>query len=450
MKNKKTQALSFWCIVGLCILLALLTVTSILTIQSSSSPESQVPFDLDQITARQSKERIDVSSLVQPAFIGITAEGERYGNSVSPNTLSALYSTVSPILSESLSDAYAVPGKEAQWTEAIAQPSSVYVRYHHALPDYLLHAVAGGNTAQKCVSSVYEMILLPYDAETNTVAVLTKDTEGAVTLYKKDGAEKIFTADDLVGLLNSYSSMLLPFTFSDSTHPEPVFSESLLTRNIVMTDGSAALLHNHESSLKAILRLFSLNPDKLLSRHVSEDGTGNYSDLSGIFYVHSSAFEYKAASEGGVPVQDYVPASATPTMGDYLQASLYLFRQIRAQNEHFTGGDADITLAGASSQNGRVTLWFDYTFDNLHIADAQPALTVTFENGRLTSALLYTLSVRNLGSRSESITEWWFEDYLKKHEQATPRNMTLVYPMDFLSDSVTAQWRGEVLAEVNP
>ncbi len=449
MKNKNTQTLSFWCIVGLCLLLAFLTVSTILTIQSYSL-KSQVPFDLDQITARQSQRSIDISSLVQPAFMGITVDGERYGSSVSTNTLSALYATVSPVLSESLTDTYASHGMDAQWTEAIAQPFSVYVRYHHALPDYLLHTAAGGNTAKKCVSYVYEMILLPYSAETNTVSILTKDTEGAVTIYQKNGTEKIFTSDDLAGLLNSYSSMLQPFTFSDSVHPEPIFSDSLLTRNIVMTDGSAALLHNHENSLKAILRLFSINPDKLLSSHVAEDGTGSYSDLSGIFYVHNSVFEYKAASDGGVPVQDYVPSSATPTMGDYLQASLYVFRQIRAQNEHFTGGDADITLAGVSSDNGRVTLWFDYTFDNLHIADAQPALTVTFENGRLTSAQIYTLSVRNLGTRSESITEWWFEDYLAKQGHAVPRNITLVYPMDLLSDSVTAQWRGEALAEVSP
>lgn len=447
MKQTKTYAWLVWLIAALFVLLAVLTYTTITLLRYSSSGMNTVPFDLEQITAQQNADEIEISDLILPAFIGITSDNTRRGTSVSVNTAADLYDAVMPVLAECFTDACASEGSDEHWKNAAAEPSSVYIRYHSSLPDYLIHTVSGGSVSADNSAYVYEMFLLPYSESTDTITIAARSKDGVVTVFTKHAPTEILTAEDLRRFLRSYRSMLTAFSFpgsdADDFRTEPVFQTSVSTRNVIITSRTALLLQNSAEDTQSLLRLFSLNPDKLLSSHISANGTGSYVDQKGILYIRSSSFGYQAAQDGGIPFDSFAASDDSASLASYLRASLLLFESIRSLNIHFAGGDADIMLTSVETADNRISITFDYTFDNIRIADIQPAFAVTFENGMLVSAELYTLSVRNLGTRTDSVDEWWIEKQYTDLHKTAPLDITLVYPADFISESVCAQWRGE-------
>lgn len=454
-ERKNTEKILLITAAILFMLLCVLTVATISVISNSSSVQSSVPFDLDRITADKNAEYSDVSGTLLPSFIGITADGVRQGVSASANTVAELYRMITPLLASVIADEYATLGDDSLWSSLAEKENSVYIRYHHELPDHVISIFAdSGNTVRNSLNSyIYELILLPYSESTDTVTVAARSQNGSVCVYEQSSPEEIITDEDLRRVLRSYRSGLTEFSFIDETisaesPTEPVFLDSVSTRNIIITGQSGALIQNSSEDIEALMRLFTLNPDKLLNRHTESDGSTSYIDTQGILYLRNSTFEYTATAEGGISLGNYIGYSDSMELMDYIQAAMSIFNDIRALNRNYTGGDADITLASVEVSGGNVKLTYEYTFDNLRIVDIEPAFIIEFENGMLRSARLYTIAVRNLGDKAESIEEWWFVDYISKCMTEPLISSGLVYRSDFRSESVKAEWCADVSAAI--
>ncbi|MBQ4354749.1 MAG: hypothetical protein IJC71_07625 [Clostridia bacterium] len=445
MKPKKTNMILLCTTAVLTLLLIILTIATIQVIQSRASARSKAPFDLESITAQQNTDA-DISDQLLPAFVGISADSLRYGLSNSADSCAELYRTVMPVLAQTLSDQYVSEGTQEFWNTLYDEENYVYIRYHHEFSSYVLQLLSGG-PAQIPAADVYEMFLLPYSEQTNSISVVTRDTDGRIALFTVSAPDAIFTSDDLESLLRSYRSVLRAFDYAETG--EPFFTESLSARNILITAQTSSLIHNNADNIDALIRLFGLNPDKLLNRHTNTDGTSSYIDQKGIFYIHDSAFSYTAVQNGGIPLDTHTGSKTSFTLADYVRISAELFENVRALNRHYAGGDADIILASVRAENGEVTLIYEYVFDNLRITGIDPAFTVTYADGKLLSAHIFTMSVRNLGTRTQMLTEVWFAQHISSRHPAPPLNVTLVYRSDFLSSSVQAEWCGEWLSNLS-
>lgn len=443
MKSKKNTGGRIGIIVTaiLILLLAFLSAATIIMMRSGVSGQSGVPFDLDQITSTKNDDSTAGAMLLIPSMIGITSNPGRYASSASAATTSEIYRAVLPTIAEVLSTPGTHDESDNLWESFMNRDSSIYIRYHHEFADCFISSVAGSISPYDAVGQVYELFLLPYSESSDSVTAAVRSLSGEVYVYTRRTPENIITADELDNLLDSYRSALTAFDFSD--FGEPVFTETFSSRNILMSNRTSMLLQTDSDEYDTLLRLFRLNPDKLLNKHTSADGTGSFIDAKGIFYIFDSAFAYQAVPEGGVKLDNYTDYQSPASFGDYVSAAYSLFRSAGNINRHFTGGDADIILASAESENGRITLRFEYIFDNIRIIGCEPALTVTFENERLTEAKIFTMSVRNLGSRSEAVAEWWSADYLYQQSGGSVKNVFLAYECDYISESISAEWFGE-------
>lgn len=456
MKNttgQKNNKITLIAVVLLFVLLCVLTVATINVFLNSSSVKDTVPFDLDRITVDKTAEYIDVSSALVPSFIGITSDGTGYGVSVSANTVAELYKTVTPVLADVLVDEYASVGDNALWNSLADVNDSVYVRYHNDIPDYVISVFAdASNYSENSFNSyVSEMLLMPYSEAFDTITVATRSSDGSVTVFEKNSPEEIITVDDLRKILRSYRSNLTEFEFVGDNSvvesvTEPIFIDSIVTRNIITTGNSGMLIQNGTEDFYTLLRLFSINPDKLLNQHTEDDGSMSCIDTKGVLYLSESSFEYTAAVDGGIHVEEFIGYIDNIGFMDYVQAALKIFTEIRSINRNCAGGDADISLSSVEALDGKVSLTFDYVFDNLKITDIEHAFSVTFENEVLTEAKLFNLAVKNFGDRNELSKEWWFMEFVKRKMSPGDkpyRCIEPVYRADYVSDSIKAEWRAE-------
>ena len=108
------------------------------------------------------------------------------------------------------------------------------------------------------------------------------------------------------------------------------------------------------------------------------------------------------------------------------------------QKRLFEGGLCRINAVG-----NKVTLEFSYYFDNYRIVDLPCAVSVTFEGDKLLRAELYTIAAKNLGTRTESMSEKWYIGYMTKNGTVA-QNTSLVYRSDFISESISAVWASSV------
>ena len=443
MKSKKSTGGRIGIIVTviLVLILAFLSAATIIMMRSDISGQSGVPFDLEKITSTKNDDGTAGAMLLIPSMIGITSDPGRYASSASAATTSEIYRAALPVIAEVLSTPGTHDESDNLWESFMNRDSSLYIRYHHEFADCFISSISGSSSSYNAVGQVYEMFLLPYSESSDSVTAAVRSLSGDVFVYTKRLPENILTADELDSLLDSYRSALTAFDFSDSG--EPVFTQTFTSRNILMSNRTSMLVPKDSDECDDLLRLFRLNPDKLLNKHTSTDGTASFIDAKGIFYIFDSSFAYQAVPEGGVKLENYTDYQSPASFSDYVSASYNLFLSVGNINRHFTGGDADIILASAESHNGRITLRFEYIFDNIRIVGCEPALTVTFENERLTEAKIYTMSARNLGTRSETVAEWWSADYLTQQSGGSVKNVFLAYECDFVSESISAEWFGE-------
>ena len=438
--------------------LCILTSLTIFTI-SWSSIAAEDGFDLDGLTNEARREDTDVSGYLLPEFIGITVDGIRSGVSVSANIVSELYEILTPTLRSAFTSV--VPLPDTVWNEYTAARNSVYIKYHSELPDGILALFAamsqeGRESSVTFDGNVREIFILPPSSVSAETALVTRSDSGEVKKYVIPSRKAAVSVDELERFVRSYWSGMVSFLFNEERYPnlswtEPLYSDALQTRKLIMTDGTAALLQNSPTEKEAILRLFGLNPDKLLNVHEDTDGSGSYYDTQGILYFHDSSIEYVPSSaDNGMSVSGILggtsAAGAGEVLKDYVQAAAVLYERIAAINPIYCGGEADLLLRSVSSENGEVTLRFAYAVGNVPISDEADAYRITFSNGRVQHIRLHTVAVRILADRDVSYAEWWFASKVNRFAS----DVRLVYRSDYLSESVSAEWAAEELVFPEP
>ena len=434
---------------------ALVVITGLLVDlfnRNTSEGNKNIPFDLDRITLNSSSVLPDdFDMLLLPEFIGIKLGEEQRGVTGSVDVIADAYRTFAPAIASTLREEYCKEGDEIRWNNISNAENYVYVRFHSQLPDMVIAMFAditAGEieTRNKLSSYVYEMFIIPEDSTGTGETIAVKSLSGDVFIYRNSGNEDHVSTAQLSKLLQVYSSQFKKFEFANKlsysvTSTDPVFVESISTRNIFMTNNVASMTYGN--TVKTIMRVFGVNPDKLLNTHTGDDGTASYTDRSGVFYHYESAFEYKATEDGGVDIDEIIGYSDKNGLMEYLSAALAIFDEVGRINQNYVGAEADVYLSSVTSDGSTVELEFAYAYDNIRIAEIEPAFTATFKDGKLMGARVYTLAVRNVSSRSAPRAEWWFYDYLES-DSREPLNVGLVYRSDFVSDKVTAEWSATV------
>jgi len=435
--------------------LCVLTALTIFTI-SGRSISSGGSFDLEGLTNETRRNDTDVSDYLLPEFIGITVDGNRSGISASVNVVSELYGLLKPTIWSAFSSAE--PAADEMWERYTAARDSVYIKYHSELPDGILALFAGLSQEGRQTSVIFdgnvrELFILPPSSVSAETLLVTRSDSGEVKKYVIPSRKAAVSVDELERFVRSYGSMMSPFIFNEERYPnlawtEPVYTEALQTRKLIMTDGTAAMIQNSTGEKEALLRLFGLNPDKLLNVHEEKDGSSSYYDTRGILYLGASSFEYVRSSEdSGISVSDLIgstfssSADAAEVLECYIQAAVRLYKGIEEINPIYSGGEADLLLCSASSENGEVTLCFMYSVGNIRIADEREAFRITFSHGKVRRAVLHTVAVRVLAERSESYSEWWFASKVGRFST----DVRLVYRSDYVSESVASEWSAEEL-----
>ncbi len=431
--------------------LIVLTICTIYTISWSNSGADAVSFDLAKITNEAWKTDINAAKYLVPEFIGVTTGGERIGISVSYNIVSELYRVLLSTIYTGLAESVSLP--DDKWDDYTSEKNSVYIKYHTELPDGLICLFAGmyldsnETLSPRFEMGIREIFIIPYSSEPYETILAVRNTSGDVRKYVIPSSKNVITISELDKFVRSYGSSMYHFIFNEGnysnvSYTEPVYLDTIITRTVIMTKDTAALVQNSSDEREALLRVFGFNPDKILNTHVEDDGSSSYYDTGGILYLRDSEFEYvKASADSGIKVSDIIGGTESVGLEEYIHAALTLFDGIDGINKYYTGGDAEILLASASSEGGNVTLRFAYVIDNIPISDVSDAFVVSFENGVISHVLLHTIAVRILGDRNQSYSEWWFLSLLKEYSC----NVRMVYKSDYVSESVTAEWSAEIL-----
>lgn len=417
-----------------------LTASVIALFALNAAFEGDDAFDLDRFTAGKADNGAQIGEHLLPSFIGIRAKGEQRGISAGYNTVYDLYEMFAPVLRDVLSDQFREVSAE-RFGNAVNSSSFVYMKYHTPIPWQAVYACAGGMEESYDASvSVYELVILPDQG----FRILVRTLDGKVYLF--EGTYKsYFTVETLAEFMSSYQRNMADFAFSQGEVREPHFTERIRTKNMLVTERTAALIQNRESHIAAILRLMDFNPDKLYAHEESDIGFV-YVENHGVLRLLDESVEYTAASsDGGIPVELFTGqyGSAGHTLGDYLAAACIMVSEIKELSAHYAGGDADILLESVhTDSHGTVTLQFMYTFDNLRLSGCEPALVIRFKGGRMTDMRLFSVSARNLGVQEDSLLEQWYYDTAEANcpEGWFIADVSPVYRTDFYAESISAQW----------
>ncbi len=451
-KGHFTEILLFALVAALSVLLIVLTVLTIGAVRNSGSTSES--FDLDRLTAEKTESSSDLISALLPEFIGITDDGERLGLSGSENIMSVLYGDVSPALSSLLvpSNAEDAEDGDALWRSLVEEESSVYIRYHSALPDSAIGIFADWSSGERQERGpserlVYELFLLPANDRDRPATIIARDPDGAVSLYRSGNSSSVLTTENLARLIRSYRTFMQTYVFAEERYPglsvtEPVLIDVPVCRSMMIADGTSFMARNDPTEQEKILRLFGLNTDKLLSTHVDENGDVSFTDARGAFYIRSSSLEYTAAIGGGLETDTILNYSESTGLERLIETAVTILSRLRAIGSYYVGGDAGVYLDRVVSKGGVTELSFSYSLDCIRIAGLEPAFTATFRDGVLTQAKVYTLSAQKFGARTALYHEWWFADAVSR-QGLQPYNIGMVYRSDFLAESVFAEWSAE-------
>lgn len=455
--KKTTDKIIIYLTIILLGVLFVLMASVIYSYGNSNLANSKVPFNFDMLTADMETDFPDVEKYMMPEFIGLTLDGYKYGISSSENIIFELYDLMAPAFSSLLNPDNRRSATTEYWYSLADSSNTVYLRYHNQLPDNVVGLFAdfssdeseSENTVSRdTVSSyIYEMIYLPPDAESRMALIAVRSVDGNIGVYKGIVPEGTLDYGKIAETAGLYKSSFNAFEFSkdkykSTTGTEPVFLTTVVTREILITNNSASLLQANAADTEKIIRLFSMNPDKLLNQHVDEYGNQSFIDVHGVLYMRDSGFEYQAANGGGISVDKIIGFSKKIGLREYILSSVKILSGVRDLNRYCIGGDANVFLDSVEAANGRVRLIFNYSFDNLRLVGGTPAFCAEFENGKLVSANLYSVAVKNLASRVQSHYEWWFYETVGK--EYAPQNVCLVYESDYISESVSAKWAATV------
>ncbi len=434
------QNLALVCMV--CVVIGL-TAAVIALLALNAAFDGRATFNMDRFAQWETEAERTEGEHLLPSFIGIRVKGEQRGISAGYNTVYDLYTLTSPVLKDVLAQPFRKVSAD-QFDAAVQSDVFVYMKYHSPIPQQAIYACAGGTEESYDASlSVYEMVILP----DRGFRVLVRSVNREVYLF--EGTYKsYFTVETLNTLLQSYRRNMADFVFLDKesgAEGEPVFTERIRTKNMLVTEKTAALIQNRESHIAAILRLMNFNPDKLYAHEESDFGFV-YVENHGVLRLLDESVEYTAAStDGGIPIDLFAPRYGRNgfTFGDYMKTASAIVAQVRALSGHYAGGDADMLLESArTEEDGSTVLRFIYTFDNLRLSECEPALVIRFSGGRVTELRLFSVSARNLGVQENSFLEQW---YCNLAEANCPKGWRIadvcpVYRTDFYSNSISAEW----------
>ncbi len=438
---RTVQNLSLVCMV--CVVIGL-TAAVIALLALNNAFSGRTTLDMDRFSQSANETEGTIGDHLLPSFIGIRAKGEQRGISAGYNTVYDLYALTAPVLRDVLGQSFRKVSAD-QFESAVNSDTFVYLKYHAPLPWQAIYICAGGTEeSYDTALSIYEMVILP----DRGFRVLVRSEDREVYLF--EGTYKsYFTVETLSDLLQSYRRNMADFVFLDKNDgvstQEPVFTERIRTKNMLITEKTAALIQNRESHIAAILRLMNFNPDKLYAHEESDIGFV-YVENHGVLRLLDDSVEYTAASaDGGISIDLFISryGRSDVTFGDYMETASAIVARVRALSGHYAGGDADVLLDSAvTEKDGSTVLRFRYTFDNLRLSECEPALVLRFNGGKLTECRLFTVSARNLGVQENSFLEQW---YCELAEANCPKGWEIadvcpVYRTDFYSDSISAEW----------
>lgn len=436
--------------VVLFVALIALTLSLIVTFSKSSLATDNVPFDLDMLTSSKKSEISEIDGYMLPELVGLSMDGEKYGISVSENIVSELYSMISPAISEMISEKNFRKVDADTWSAYAKNDELIYVRFHNEMPDNIIGLFADAAVYEKnseyskdrnhVLTYVYEMIILPADSS-GVTKIATRSADGEVAIY--ESREAMIDFQRIYETASSYKTNLARFVFSGETYTavldtEPVFLDSISTKDIMLSSDTGFFVFHNNDYKDALMKMFSVNPDKLLSEHEDANGNISYTDIHGVLYLRTRGFEYQGAADGGVDISEYVGYTNEYGLEEYIRASVELISELRATNKFFIGNDADPILYSVEANDGRVRLTFEYVLDNVRIMTPEPAFVAEFEGGKLKYANIYSIAAKTLITRSNSYSESWFIKTLD--DGIVPKNVSLAYESDFRSNSVSAKW----------
>ena len=443
MKKKTAERLLMLPVLLLSACLVVLTALLFSAFRENSSDTKD--FDLRAVTADRGSAAEAISDCLMPGFAGITSGGTRGCITGSANAMRELCGTLYPVLGEALVSGTFRAGSEEEWKAIAESDSSVYLRWQSELPDAVVALFAAGEDSGAVQPEAYqsEVFLIPYVRGENAAVAAFRSSDGAVRIAKVTMPKNLLSGEDLTRFIRTFRNSVVPFVFRDmGGHPQPVVTGRVSLSCIFMTPDTAAFILDSANEKNAVLSLFGLNPDKLLSERIESDGGTSLIETRGEVYVGDAVIAYRSTSENGVGLQSLIGYSDNAGLAEYIQASLVLFDGVRSVNRWLTGGEADLLLTSVYAEGGRIRITFSYGFDNIPIDARIPAYSVTFEGARITEAEICTLAVQGLGSRGETKTGSWFYRWLEKKE-IVPEKIFLVYPTDFVSESVLPEWAAE-------
>lgn len=429
-------------------LLVLLVVLTVSLIEAFRRNSMRIPdFDLTSVTADRSGAATDISSCMLPEFAGLTAGGARFAIVGSENAMRELCGLIYPALSEAMEDGAVREGTAGDWQAFTEEENAVYIRWHTELPDAAaaMFVSADGTGYGRGTGGGYhtEAFLLPYVRGGNTSTAALRSGDGTVRILTVTMPQTILTGEDITRFVGSFRNSMVAFAFREERgRIQPVVTERIGARCILMTGGTASFVLESAQEQNAVLSLFGLNPDKLLSSRLESDGGTSFVESRGEVYVGKSSIVYHATSENGVGLADLIGYADGVGLAGYIQASLKLFNGIRTVDRWLAGGDAGLMLTGVYASGGEVRLTFAYSFDNLIIATETPALRIVFDGSRIREASVYTLGVRSQGSRESVMAGAWFYRWITAR-RGVPDKIALVYPADYVSETVPPVWAGE-------
>ena len=434
------------------VLLALLIFLTVSLIAAFRQNSARAPdFDLMAVTADRSGAATDISSCLLPEFAGVTSGGSRWAIVGSEYAMRELCSLIYPALSEAMEEGTLREGNASDWKTFADAESSVYLRWHTELPDAAAALFASGDGSGRAAACgggyQSEAFLIPYVRGGNTAEAALRSVDGTVRLLTVTMPKTILAVEDLTRFVRSFRNSLSAFVFRESGEDlQPVVTERISARCILMTRETASFILDSTSERNALLILFGLSPDKLLSARAEPDGGTSFVESRGELYTGASHVRFRSASDNGIGLQSLIGYADNVGLAEYIQASLKIFEGIRSVNRWLAGGDAQLLLTGAYASDGIVRLSFSYSFDNIIIAVDEEAFAVTFEEGHVSEVSLYTVAVRNQGSRESILTGSWFCRWIEA-VKGTPGRISLAYPADFISEFVAPVWSGEFFRE---
>ena len=305
-----------------------------------------IPFEMQMLStsATDSRRSLD-AAMLQPACIGITADGKTSVVMNSAAVVDEIYTDVSRCLFEAMQND-AVSVSENMWQQALQQDAYVYLQYPNELPYQVIFAFA----AAKAESDVQIRRADSYIGVREVI--LTADTEGNLTQILVRGGENVYAfsldtairMDVFTAYPLAYPEVFYNGTMDDlGTHTEFVTTEKISARHNYASEGGTSMLRANPNHLENLFRLLNFNPDKL-RYHIEADGTYVYVESHGILRMDTRTIAYTAAEQGGVSLSKIVGQDASGDIYTYLRAASYIVGRLNDMDIKYTGGDAQLRL----------------------------------------------------------------------------------------------------------